>query len=311
MRPRARARDHDVVGAEVDRLHRVRVERQQAAEGLGRGAQPLEERRVDVPVREPALRPLLVVDGREDVRLRVEVAQRGEDALGAPHVDEEVVDERDTSLHGGASLWHAHQPLRSLLPLLVTLVTLLLAAPASGAAPREFFGVMLDGPGLSRRRRPPGRDEAHGRLGRRERARRLLLARDAAARGRARRLQPLRPRRRRRGARRAARLPDAGARAVVGGGRGRPRGRRPLRSLHLRVVRGRRRPPLRPRRHLLGGEPDAPAALRLLLPGVERAGHRALLARRSLAGRLRHAAARGAPGDQGASTRRPRSSPRG
>jgi hypothetical protein len=46
-------------------------------------------------VGEAALRPLLVVDGGEHVGAGELVAERQEDALGAPEVEQEVVHERD------------------------------------------------------------------------------------------------------------------------------------------------------------------------------------------------------------------------
>ena len=61
----------------------------------GAGAQPLQERRVERAVGEAALGPVLVVDGREEVGLREQVAQGEEDALRPAHVDEEVVHQGD------------------------------------------------------------------------------------------------------------------------------------------------------------------------------------------------------------------------
>ena len=49
--------------------------------------------------------PLLVVDGREHVRVRPQVAHLEEDAVGAAHAHEEVVHERDAS--GGVRAWRA------------------------------------------------------------------------------------------------------------------------------------------------------------------------------------------------------------
>ena len=62
---------------------------------------------MDAAVGEAALGPLLVVDRREQVRRREHVAQREEHALGAAHVDEEVVHEGDpcSLLHRRASLY--------------------------------------------------------------------------------------------------------------------------------------------------------------------------------------------------------------
>ena len=45
--------------------------------------------------REPALGPLLVVDGGEDVGVGPHLAQLEEDALGAAQIEQEVVHERD------------------------------------------------------------------------------------------------------------------------------------------------------------------------------------------------------------------------
>ena len=95
VRPRARARDHEVVAAQVQRLHRGRVQRQQRAEGAGVGPQALQVGGVHRAVREAALGPLLVVDRGEEVRLREEVAQGEKDALCPAHVHEEVVHQGD------------------------------------------------------------------------------------------------------------------------------------------------------------------------------------------------------------------------
>ena len=46
-------------------------------------------------MREAALGPAVVVDGREQVGVAEHVAERDEHALGAANVHEEVVDERD------------------------------------------------------------------------------------------------------------------------------------------------------------------------------------------------------------------------
>jgi hypothetical protein len=50
---------------------------------------------VDVAVGEPALGAVLVVDGGEHVGLRPHAADSLEHALGAAHVEQEVVHERD------------------------------------------------------------------------------------------------------------------------------------------------------------------------------------------------------------------------
>jgi len=67
----------------LQRLDRVRVQRQQRAERARRGPQLLQERRLRMAVGEPPLRALLVVDGAEDVRIRPGVADRRKDALRA------------------------------------------------------------------------------------------------------------------------------------------------------------------------------------------------------------------------------------
>ena len=48
---------------------------------------------MDVAVREPALGPVLVIDGGEDVGLGPHLAQLDEHALGSADVEQEVVDE--------------------------------------------------------------------------------------------------------------------------------------------------------------------------------------------------------------------------
>jgi hypothetical protein len=97
VRPRARRRDHEVVAAEVERLDRVRIERQERAECGGGRPQALEERRVDVAVREAAIGPALVVDGGEDVGAGPGVADGREDALGSPEIEQEVVNQGNAS----------------------------------------------------------------------------------------------------------------------------------------------------------------------------------------------------------------------
>ena len=73
------------------------VEGQQAPEGARRRPQPLEEGGVDGPVGEPSLGPALVVDGREDVSLGPHRAELEEDAFAAAQVEQEIVDESDTT----------------------------------------------------------------------------------------------------------------------------------------------------------------------------------------------------------------------
>ena len=105
VRPRARARDDEVVAAQVERLHRVRVERQQRPERAGGRPQPLQERRRDPAMTEATLGTRLVVDGGEKVGLGIEVADHGEDPLRAAYVEQEVVDERDPAvLHARGTL---------------------------------------------------------------------------------------------------------------------------------------------------------------------------------------------------------------
>ena len=91
--PRARARHHEVVAAQVEALHGQGVQRQERAEGARAGMDALEERRVHAAVGEAALRAGLVVDGREEVGVRPHVRHDREDPLRAPHVDEEIVHE--------------------------------------------------------------------------------------------------------------------------------------------------------------------------------------------------------------------------
>jgi hypothetical protein len=95
VRPRARARDHEVVPAQVQRLHRGGVQRQQGPEGPGAGPQALQVGRLELAVGEAALGALLVVDRGEEVGLREEVAEREKDALCPAHVHEEVVHQGD------------------------------------------------------------------------------------------------------------------------------------------------------------------------------------------------------------------------
>ena len=95
VRPRARRGDHRVVAAQVERLDRVRVERQQRPERARGRPQALQERGVDLAVREPTFGAALVVDRGEDVGVRPRVADRREHPLGAAQVQQEVVDERD------------------------------------------------------------------------------------------------------------------------------------------------------------------------------------------------------------------------
>ena len=103
--PGARARDDQVEAGQVERLDRGGIQRQERAEGARAWAEALEERGVDLPVGEPPLRAVLVVDGREQVGLRIEVADRREDPLRAAYVEQEVVDERDPAvLHARGTL---------------------------------------------------------------------------------------------------------------------------------------------------------------------------------------------------------------
>ena len=92
--PGAGAGDHQVVAAQVEGLDRGGVERQEGAEGARVGTQALEEGGVDVAVRQPPLGAPLVVDGGEDVRIGIQLADLEEDPVGPPQADHEVVDER-------------------------------------------------------------------------------------------------------------------------------------------------------------------------------------------------------------------------
>ena len=71
------------------------------------GADPLQERGVDGAIGEPALGRVDVVDRREDVRVRIEVADLEEDALGAAYADQEVMDQSDPGM-GTGSFRHTH-----------------------------------------------------------------------------------------------------------------------------------------------------------------------------------------------------------
>jgi hypothetical protein len=99
VRPGARGRDDDLVAAQVERLDRVRVERQQRPERARRGPQPLEERRLRRARGEAPLGAALVVDGGEDVGLGPGVADRREHALRAAQIQQEVVYEGDAFGH--------------------------------------------------------------------------------------------------------------------------------------------------------------------------------------------------------------------
>jgi hypothetical protein len=68
--------------------------------------QALKERGVDAPAGEPALGSVLVVDRGVDVGVAPHRAQLGEHALGAAHVEQEVVHERNARwvLPGGPVL---------------------------------------------------------------------------------------------------------------------------------------------------------------------------------------------------------------
>jgi hypothetical protein len=69
---------------------------------------------VHAAVREAALGPTLVVDGREQVGGGEHVAERKEHALGAADVHEEVVDERDPRRGCSVSLRHeGREPIRA------------------------------------------------------------------------------------------------------------------------------------------------------------------------------------------------------
>ena len=66
------------------------------------------------------------------------------DSLGAAHVDEEVVDERDAWPHGRASVCDPPRPMRAAVGLLISCVLLLVGASAPAAAAMR---------GVARRRR--------------------------------------------------------------------------------------------------------------------------------------------------------------
>ena len=152
--PGARARDHHVVAGQVERLDGGRVERQEGAEVARRGAHPLKERGVDVAVREAGLGAALVVDGREHVGLRPEVAHLQEHAVRAPHADQEVVDQcrawlgppcRPSNAHGRAvyagrapTLGFAAMPRIVALLLAVSLLALPAAAMAQSAGDEQY-----------------------------------------------------------------------------------------------------------------------------------------------------------------------------
>ncbi len=108
VRPRRRARDDEVVAAQVQRLHRRRVERQQRAERARRRAQALQARRVHPAMGEASLGAPLVVDRGEQIRVRVELAELQEDPLGSAEVEQEVVNERDAP--GSAEGVRRHAP---------------------------------------------------------------------------------------------------------------------------------------------------------------------------------------------------------
>ena len=256
VRPRARGGDDDVVAAQVERLDRVRVERQQRAERARGRPQPLQERRLRLAVLEAPLGALGVVDGREDVRVRPRVADRREDALRAAEVEQEVVDECDTGAHRCASvdapargrLLGDRNPAAACLledssrcasspsPALIALALAVLPATAAAerSVPRGWLGVIADGPltvgrGDGRRVGPDGLQRRRGR------ADRLLLAERAARRRRAAGLRA--PRRRRAAGRapRAARAADRDRHADLGG---QPRRRRDLSPARSRALRG-------------------------------------------------------------------------
>ena len=97
VRPRAGARDDELVPLDPESLGREWVEREQWAEALGGGAEPLQERCVNPAIGKAPFGTGLVIHRREQVGLRIHSAQRDECALRAPDIQEEVVDERDTA----------------------------------------------------------------------------------------------------------------------------------------------------------------------------------------------------------------------
>ena len=100
--PRRGARDDEVVLAEVKGLDRRRVQRQQRAEGPGRGSQGLQERSVHGAGGEAPLGPLLVVHRGVDRRVGPHLAQLSEHALGPAQIEQEVVHERHPGRRGRA-----------------------------------------------------------------------------------------------------------------------------------------------------------------------------------------------------------------
>ena len=167
VRPGARGRDDDVVAAQVERLDRVRIQREQRPERPRRGPQPLQERGLRGAGGEPSLGAALVVDGGVDVGLRPRVADRGEHALGAPEIEQKVVDKRNTPHRAPSYVADAAHPPASPCPDLRRGPRR--ADAARRQVPQGWLGVVVDGPLLDpvvrRRRRvgQPGRAAAPSR----------------------------------------------------------------------------------------------------------------------------------------------------
>ena len=141
---------------------------------------------MDVAVREPALGAVLVVDGREDVGVRPQVAHLEEHAVGAAHAHEEVVHERDAlwgfrawqagPVHGARSLSARRRGCAVRAPLPCAAYA---PPPDSRAACRGPARGARGGPRAERRRRAVRRP-----LRRRERAQPGPAARTGQARRR-------------------------------------------------------------------------------------------------------------------------------
>ena len=106
MGPGGGARDHQVVAAKVQGLDGPGVERQQRAEVVRRRPQPLERAGDHAATLEAPLGTPRVVDRREDVGLRIHLAELEQDPLGAAEVQEEVVDQRDAHAVRGRARSH-------------------------------------------------------------------------------------------------------------------------------------------------------------------------------------------------------------
>src|SRR4051794_32656187 len=150
VRPRTRARHDQVESRQVERLDRRGVERQQRPEGPLARAQLLQERRADLAMREAPLGPVLVVDGRVDRGIRIDLAQGEEDPLRSPQIEQEVVYQRHpawlsharslTTELAEASATNDAMPRRA-IPTIAVAVSLALApatAFADGAGDEQY-----------------------------------------------------------------------------------------------------------------------------------------------------------------------------